>query len=48
MKPIKLNKGQNLEFSTEVKYLGLGVTVDQHLKWNEHIKNANRLQNSYT
>ena len=29
--------GQKIEISTRVKYLG--IQIDQHLNWNEHIKN---------
>ena len=36
MKPIVLN-GETLEFSDEIKYLG--ITFDKHLRWDSHIKN---------
>ena len=29
--------GQKIEITTRVKYLG--IQIDQHLNWNEHIKN---------
>ena len=33
--------GQKIEISTRVKYLG--IQIDQHLNWNEHIKNIPKL-----
>ena len=39
MNPITL-EGQSLEFSNEVKYLG--VTFDKHLRWDSHIKSKCR------